>query len=452
MSVKHGCSCNAGSEINVHVCKVPRPQLAQRLIAAWRLVPIVPNLHPVYKRGRYLFEGGFYTRKYGKHEYFQAFSRVHLIVIMYLQLLSYCNPIYIFSCTIRTFKQLSELMSEKGNWMVYCRDLEQQLTANIPCIPFLGVFLTQIVQQDSYNQCKPKTGDVIRKRLSGLENYTILETITVRNQLEKLTHQHLVPCITNRGVDHRETDGSEPTSEADDTLSPLAPAQSTIRQSVQPSEQHLEEERQQASLQNSERVCSPLQLSQSTVVAVSPRRTNRTRHCSLIRKKSLSDHALDVIDLGTESNNIDFADDNYVHSQNLKCLQDNELSSIDSSPFSGDSPDSPNSIEEQTPTFKFPPRFKTTMSLPNGGLLSPNSWAASTCNRKRRATEVVLRPKVVRMNCSTSPSDLLMKYQLFSLGCCRGMESRAKVRALLTSTAHNTEGQNYKLSFQTEPQ
>ena len=380
---------------------------------------------------------------------------------------SYCNPIqshifHPFSCIIRRFKQLSELMSEEDNWAMYRNDLDQQFTASTPCIPFLGVFLTQVVQQDSYNQCKPKRGCGIRKHSSALGNYTILEAITVRNQLEKLTYQHSVPRITGRGTGHREL---KPKNETNDTAShcvhnhlqevtqsSLTPAQS---QSVQPSGKYLEGEREKVSLQNSERVSGPLQLSQSTMLAVSTRGTNRAKPCRVIREKSMSDPSLDVADLDKKFN--EFADDMYVHSQSLECLQDNEPSSIhfsQSSSSSADSLDSLSSDEQLIPALKLPPSFDTTMSLPNGGPFSPSraSSVLSICNRKRRATTVVLRLNLAQMNCSTSPSDLLQKYQFFSLRCCRGVESRVKLRALLTDTAHNTEGQNYQLSYRREPQ
>ena len=277
----------------------------------------------------------------------------------------------------------------------------------------------------------------------------------MRNQLEKLTHQHSVPCITSRGADHKEI---KPKNETNDTASycvhdhlqevtqtSITPAQS---QSVQPSENYLEGEREKVSQQNSERV--DLQLTQSRVVAVSPRATNRAKPSRLMRERSMSDLAVDVADLNKKFN--EFADDMYVHSQSLECLQDGEPSSIHFSQSSSSSADSLSSDEEQIPVIKLPPSFDTTMSLPNGGPLSPSPSVLSICNRKRRATTVVLRLNLAQMNCSTSPSDLLQKYQFHSLGCCRGVKSREKLRALLTDTAHNTEGQNYKLSYQREPQ
>jgi len=83
----------------------------------------------------------------------------------------------------RKFLSLSALMSEECNFNLYHQDLEQTLAANIPCIPFLGIFLTVVVQHDSYTQMSSKN---MRRQSTLLETYTILDAITVRNRLEKL--------------------------------------------------------------------------------------------------------------------------------------------------------------------------------------------------------------------------------------------------------------------------
>lgn len=71
-----------------------------------------------------------------------------------------------------------------------------------------------------------------------------------------------------------------------------------------------------------------------------------------------------------------------------------------------------------------------------------------------------LRPRrdgsmVQQMAQTTSPklsnsTDLLNKYQFLSLGCCEGLKDRPDLRDLLTECPHNTEGQNYKLSYERE--
>ena len=74
-------------------------------------------------------------------------------------------------------------MSEEYNWKLYRSELETCFANNIPCIPFLGVLLTTIVQQESITLSR--NGQMSRhgrKRISGVEMYTILEAITVRNR------------------------------------------------------------------------------------------------------------------------------------------------------------------------------------------------------------------------------------------------------------------------------
>ncbi|XP_064400571.1 uncharacterized protein LOC135346767 isoform X2 [Halichondria panicea] len=54
----------------------------------------------------------------------------------------------------KRFDRLCALMSECENWQLYRRDLDDQLSSGSPVIPFLGQFLTQVVQTDSYNQAR----------------------------------------------------------------------------------------------------------------------------------------------------------------------------------------------------------------------------------------------------------------------------------------------------------
>ena len=85
----------------------------------------------------------------------------------------------------RKFEKLSELMSEEYNWKHYRAELETCFTENLPCIPFLGVLLTTIVQHESATTSRGVKMSLSRngrKRVSGVEMYTILEAITVRNR------------------------------------------------------------------------------------------------------------------------------------------------------------------------------------------------------------------------------------------------------------------------------
>ena len=50
-------------------------------------------------------------------------------------------------------------MSEDDNWKLYREDLDRCLSANTPCVPFLGLFLTQVVQQESYHKLRAEVGE-----------------------------------------------------------------------------------------------------------------------------------------------------------------------------------------------------------------------------------------------------------------------------------------------------
>ena len=73
---------------------------------------------------------------------------------------------------------------------------------------------------------------------------------------------------------------------------------------------------------------------------------------------------------------------------------------------------------------------------------------ASHTLRRTRETVPLLIGEVV------GTGDLVMhlhKMQLDSLGCCTGVESRAAIREIIKTAKHNTEAENYKLSFKREP-
>ena len=66
-------------------------------------------------------------------------------------------------------------MSEEDNWKLYREDLERNLTTGASCIPFLGLFLTQVVQQESYHKMRAeKNADhVLKRRSSSFGNCTL---------------------------------------------------------------------------------------------------------------------------------------------------------------------------------------------------------------------------------------------------------------------------------------
>ena len=69
-------------------------------------------------------------------------------------------------------------MSEEMNYRDYRRALDDVMSTNAPCVPFLGVLLTTIVQFSSQSY-----GNSLRRRkCSGIEDYTVVEAVTVRNR------------------------------------------------------------------------------------------------------------------------------------------------------------------------------------------------------------------------------------------------------------------------------
>ena len=60
---------------------------------------------------------------------------------------------------------LCKLMSEDNNWQMYRDDLDGCLSSAVPCIPYLGQFLTQVCHQLSYNKMRAEKEEVrIRRR------------------------------------------------------------------------------------------------------------------------------------------------------------------------------------------------------------------------------------------------------------------------------------------------
>ena len=83
--------------------------------------------------------------------------------------------------------------------------------------------------------------------------------------------------------------------------------------------------------------------------------------------------------------------------------------------------------------------LKNTISMPN------------VFRRERHSRPTVTELAPPEISTDKDPITLLVQYQFLSLRCCPGVQSRPELRALLLSAPHNTEGQNYKLSFELEP-
>ena len=63
----------------------------------------------------------------------------------------------------RNFRELSKLMGEEDNFAVYRQELENLMNQGSPCLPFLGDFLTQIAQTQTYLACRKKKSPDARK-------------------------------------------------------------------------------------------------------------------------------------------------------------------------------------------------------------------------------------------------------------------------------------------------
>ncbi|KAL5503013.1 hypothetical protein EMCRGX_G009888 [Ephydatia muelleri] len=77
----------------------------------------------------------------------------------------------------RTLDQLTRLMSEEDNCILYREDLELQWSTHTPCIPFLGYFLTQVVFVDSFHELRGKRAPLVAQQSTTV--YTELSAITV---------------------------------------------------------------------------------------------------------------------------------------------------------------------------------------------------------------------------------------------------------------------------------
>lgn len=86
--------------------------------------------------------------------------------------------------------------------------------------------------------------------------------------------------------------------------------------------------------------------------------------------------------------------------------------------------------------------------------VSNESIAAEEPERKRsrrRASKVLLFALATSDKTMHVPS-LLERYQVCSLACCMELNSSCRLlREIITSAPHNTEAQNYKLSYEREP-
>ena len=86
---------------------------------------------------------------------------------------------------------LSKLMSEEYSWRNYNQEISMNISNGTPCIIFLGVFLSYVVRYETLNKLKKgrKSRESLKgeKKFSMNESYTVLEAITVRHRLQKIS-------------------------------------------------------------------------------------------------------------------------------------------------------------------------------------------------------------------------------------------------------------------------
>ena len=82
-----------------------------------------------------------------------------------------------------------------------------------------------------------------------------------------------------------------------------------------------------------------------------------------------------------------------------------------------------------------------------GKFLAHTSSSPVLIGRPRRGSATVSRLTAVS---SDNPLDWLASFQFQSIGCTVGLQSNEQLRLTLTMAPHNTEAQNYKLSYQLE--
>ena len=119
-------------------------------------------------------------------------SSIVALVLMLARILclSTFSPSFSF---LRKFEALCHLMSEEFNYREYRRVLDETLESGIPCIPFLGVLLTTIVQ------CSAHKYGLGSRKYSGVEDYTVMEAVTVRN---RYTEEIVCVCVCARAHTH----------------------------------------------------------------------------------------------------------------------------------------------------------------------------------------------------------------------------------------------------------
>lgn len=99
----------------------------------------------------------------------------------------------------RNFRDLTKLMSEEDNFAVYRNEVDNLMNQKAPCLPFLGDFLTQIAQTQTYLACRKKKSPEPPKNgsSSATESDASPTTPTASHPIEKQPSSRKTPSRTS---------------------------------------------------------------------------------------------------------------------------------------------------------------------------------------------------------------------------------------------------------------
>lgn len=109
----------------------------------------------------------------------------------------------------REFKRLCTIMSEENNWQLYREKLDKHFANDTPCIPFLGLFLTQIIQNGSYKFLRKARELNKSSSFNSYHTYHTRRLQTQRNSNSSLVSSRSVPSspVPREKVDRKNLSG-----------------------------------------------------------------------------------------------------------------------------------------------------------------------------------------------------------------------------------------------------
>ena len=89
-------------------------------------------------------------------------------------------------------------MSEEDNFAAYRQELHSFMGQGNPCLPFLGDFLTQIAQTQTYLACREKTPSTPKKCPSANEPPAVAKSSHLNGKLSPTRENRARPCLARR--------------------------------------------------------------------------------------------------------------------------------------------------------------------------------------------------------------------------------------------------------------